>query len=341
MTKTALQVTRWAASLIGPSKRLLWAAVLATLAACGPDVKKEKDPSKLPGYFAIIPRLASGLGDEPSVIESVALDVTGCTASKERSETIRPGSNGKSYLKFAVADSNCIFEIKSVTLASEQDGTPVVFVPEQVALVDGSAKSLTIRMTAENNSSPLFAQFLTDYSGSFSQTAQLVMLFGFESIARGLGLEQRRIDNQASDEESDGIGNITNNFGVGLRIESMILKRSPDGSGIIAIEPRLGCYAIRESNLCLGRRLEDFEFMLIPDQKTPPSTSQLNGAFQDPSKITKVNAENIFGNGLYALVSTPELLPANNIPITKLWLLARHGTLISAFEISTEGMSVF
>jgi hypothetical protein len=319
------------------STTLLTASPLAlplALTGCGDTDGSPKDPTTMPAFLLVAPRVTAAPDGEPKIIDSLELRITGCAVSPERTESINPGSNGTVYLGFVLADAGCSFELSSLTLLFDEDGPAITFGPQSSTLVSGDQRNVKGRLMSEDGTKTLVGQMSTTYEGNFNQNAELLLNFGYENVERGLGLERRRIDRTSSFDTDQ-------TQGVGLRVEGMILKRAPDGSGIIAIEPRLGCYDLREANLCMGRRLEDYEFIVLLNQENPPNVAQLDAAFADPSKITPVTSENLFGNGLYALVSTPERLPADNNPPTTLWLLVRINEAISAFELSTEGLRIF
>jgi hypothetical protein len=279
---------------------------------------------------------------EPRIIDAIEISSTGCQSSPDRTETLAPGALPTISMNFVLADANCSFEVTSLTLSFGTTAPPVVFLPEAAARVDGSIPNTTTRFVSEDRTRTLVGQIATTYPGNFNQTANLIMIFGYQSTGRGLGMELRRVDTPLpSSEGSEEAAGESQDLGVGLRIDGATLKRTPDASSIIAIEPRLSCYEPREGNTCLGNFLEDYQFKLIAEQSDPPDQEQMEAAFGIGSRVTNVTSENIFGNGLYVLLSTPTRLPITNDPSALFWLLVKSRTRISAFEISTAGLRVF
>lgn len=306
------------------------------LLSCGP-AEQTKDPKKIPAFLLVAPRITAAPEAVPRVIESLELGISSCQTSGNRVEKVTIRDGDPVYVNFVLADADCAFEILALSLRYDEPSAPaVVFRPESSTGLGSGQQAITTRLSNTDRTLSLIGQFSTTYKGNFNENATMVLLFGYENITRGLGLEQRRVDNTPADGTAP-----SPDYGVGLRIDSMILKKSPDNKGIIAIEARLGCFEIRDGTNCMGRSLMSHEFILLPEQANPPTEAELTAAFADPLLITQITTENLFGNGVYAVVSTPSRLPITNVPATRLWLYVRNGDRISALEISTENLRVF
>lgn len=310
--------------------------LLGILCACGSD-GKSKDPAKTPAFLNVTSKLTAALVGMPSRVQSLEIETSDCKVSPSRSETIILEGKESAVLNFVLADKGCGFALKSLTLDFNSPAPAIKFNPLTSARVTGDAQKVSVRLMSEDESKSLTADISTTYAGNFDKSAQLVMLFGFESSTRALGAELRRVDN----DEAVSLGSATGDAGVGLRIDTMVARKAPVNSSIIALEVRFSCVKIRVGRTCLDRDLAGYQFIFIPGQNELPKSAEMAAAFRDVTKVNTVTTENIFGNGLYALIATPERLPITNLPPTRLWLLVRTGDLISGFEVSTSGLTVF
>jgi hypothetical protein len=57
--------------------------------------------------------------------------------------------------------------------------------------------------------------------------------------------------------------------------------------------------------------------------------------------MTTLVTENLFGNGVYAVVALPEKIDSAAPSAEKYWIIVDSIDRVTAFEISTEGMRVF
>ena len=316
--------------------RLAACLLMAIIIGCGSD-KKSRDPAKTPAFLTVTGKLTASVAGMPSVVQAIEVETSECQVSPTRTESITLNGKETTVLNFVMADKGCGFALKSLSLASEADGAVVKFMPVTNSRVSGDAQKVSLRMKSEDESKSLSADISTTYAGDFEKAAELVMLFGYDSSTRALGSELRRVDN----DEAISLEATTGDAGVGLRIDTMVARKAPDNSSIIALEIRFSCVKIRVGRTCLDRDLTEYEFVFIPGQSDLPRSVEMEAAFTDVARINTVTSENIFGNGVYALIATPERLPVTNLPPTKLWLLVRTGALISGFEVSTSGLTIF
>jgi hypothetical protein len=309
---------------------------LAITGGCGSD-SKSKDPAKTPAFLTVTSKLTASVAGMPSIVEAIEVESSDCQVSPARIESITLRGKESTVLNFVMADKGCGFALRSLSLASESNGTAVKFIPVTNARVTGEAQKVSVRLVSEDETKSLSADISTTYAENFERAADLVMLFGYESSTRALGSELRRVDN----DEAVSLGATTGDAGVGLRIDTMVARKAPDNSSIIALEVRFSCVRIRVGNTCLDWDLTEYEFVFIPGQSDLPKSAEMAAAFSDAARVNAVTSENIFGNGVYALIATPERLPVTNLPPAKLWLLVRTGALISGFEVSTSGLIIF
>jgi hypothetical protein len=309
---------------------------IAITGGCGSGAKS-KDPAKTPSFLTVTSKLTASVAGMPSIVQAIEIESSDCQFSPARTESITLNGKESTVLNFVMADKGCGFALKSISLASEANGTAVKFVTVTNARVTGDAQKVSVKLLSEDESKSLSADISTTYTGNFEKAAELVMLFGYESSTRALGSELRRVDN----DEAVSLGATTGDAGVGLRIDTMVARKAPDNSSIIALEVRFSCVRIRVGSTCLDRDLTEYEFVFIPGQSDLPKSAEMGAAFTDAARVNSVTSENIFGNGVYALIATPERLLVTNLPPTKLWLLVRTGALISGFEVSTSGLTIF
>lgn len=313
---------------------LFWFFVVL-LPACGlqlEDVSDSADGDD-PAFLSVSVTITSA-ADQPAVrVAAVDFSVADCSRTASVRQSFEPRSGRSQVFNLSSADVGCRFSFMGFTI--ESGAGTVVYEPVADPSLSGDRTRLVQRYVPTSGQGRLlYVDVESTYTGSFSENHSIVVLLGFERTGRMAGIELQRVD-LADEELPEGEA-----VGVGLRVESMVARRSRGGQGILALEVRMSCLELRELNTCFGRDLVAYEFQFIESDEVP-SAAVLEGAWDQPRLVTRIKNENLFGNGVYALVSTPKPLPNSNTPPTTLWLLVRSEGRVSAFQVTTAGMAVF
>lgn len=305
------------------------------MCGCGleAEIAAELEGSKDPSFLNVSARL-NAVPFTPSEVSltSVALSITGCSQSDALRKTFVPERLAESVNVFK-GDSGCVFTIDSFTILN--DGRDRIYTSPEPLSTSSQSERAAARFTTEGARS-VVADLVTNYKGDFEAPKSLVLVLNFEKSSSSGGIELAHVHTNTEDPGAYASGGA----GIGLRVDSMIGRRSLGGEGILALEVRMSCLELRELEFCSGRDLTTMEFRFISSE-TAPTHQELVDALSDPQKNTAISNDELFANGVFALVSTPNPLPNSNEPATTLWLFARLGNNISAFQLNTSGIAIF
>lgn len=317
-----------------PFAGMLFGSLL--MIGCGLQLEEVVDPGSkadAPSFLSVSVKLTSAADLPGAVVSAVDFSAVGCSKTPAFQETFQPQSARSRVFNFSSADKDCLFEFGSFAIQSSSG--VVAYEPVVASYLSADSPRLVQRYVPVNGQGPaLLVDISSSYNGAFDENESVVALLGFERTNRGSGIELQRVDLTEEDPASGDV------VGVGLRIESMVGRRSRGGQGILALEVRFSCLELRDVQNCFGRDLTAYQFRFIQSDTTP-DLSVLEGAWNEARLVTRIKPENLFGNGIYALVSTPTPLPNDNRPATTLWLLVRSQDRVSAFQVNTAGIAVF